>query len=385
MVVLMSWTMCRTAANITPLLRSRHNKHQPPLLQLPDSALYVIAKKMGKRARLICSQLRSVYGSPGAALRLSTHATSDEQVQRLLLNPCSIIRAWRYPDAVRSLDVGYSAATVVDGACCQAIAEALPNLRELTACYLDPLAGTSWPSASLTALSSLRIIHPFEFSDAMQCVAAVAPHLHALSFAASPQIQHAGPGDAAWRALASLGSLQRLHIPARCSQLTSAGFSSAMRYLTALTHLGLTLDDGWYEDHPAGGALQGFTQALLGLPLLASINIDNVAPLGPSLGPALQAVRLLSSLQLSQWGDGGDAEDDEDESEEVPPNVDGCLPRIRAMPHLQQLTLHGGAIAGSQEFWRMHSGGSATVNVVDVCAGRTEHVPAVCSMASCPL
>jgi hypothetical protein len=337
---------------------------------------------MGKRARLLCSQLRTAFGSAGAVLKIQSYP-APAQVRGLTSTPYDPIKSWPYPEAVRQLSMGLGAD--VDGPCWRAIAEALPHLRELRCSHFNLLAGSSLPTTPLTALTSLRVGYATGVLR-MHSVAALAPLLRSLTV---ESIVHrldrkhdTASGDAMWGALGSLRGLQHLHVQTLSGHLTTAAFPSAMQRLTALTHLGLLLRDVWVDPRPSGAALQGFTRALVGLPLLASIALKDFSLLGESLGPALQAVRLLSRLEMSQQDYEPDSELELEEQEEGLPDIAGCLPSISAMPLLKQLRLSGDAIMGSEEFWQLASGGSTSVDSVEVNTDNPKHMPAVCSMLS---
>jgi hypothetical protein len=298
--------------------------------------LGIIARKMGKRARFLCTQLCQAYGPPGTVLRLesaSAHTQRATSVHRK--SSRSIIRSWRHPLAVRRLDLGHD--VMLDGATCHCIAQALPNLLELSCGRIDPSLDA--PSISPhTALTSLRAIM---VTSSMHAIAAFAPSLRLLHYS------HSTASGNMWEALSPLRCLQHLQVPVRIAQLTPPdSFCAAMQALTGLTHLGLhhhMVQDGGPSVMPLG-AMECFTKALDCLPLLASLKLRGLHWLGPSLGAALQGLSL-SQMHLEELRVPASA------LGPPPPDLAGRVPKTHALPLLQHLTLCGNGVL--TECWRV--------------------------------
>jgi hypothetical protein len=291
------------------------------LLHLQHDVLGIIARKMGKRARLLCSQVCHAYGPPGALLRLDSaiHTASYQ----------SIIQSYRYPHAVRRLTLGHG--VELDGPAWLLIAEALPNLLELTCDRIDTMLH-EFRTTTHTSLTSLRAARMIANVDA---VAALAQNLRSLHVAASLQFW---PANQMWGALALIRGLQHLEVPVSTARLSPAdSFCAAMEALTGLTHLGLHHDTS--QDRGAAAlpdATQPFTEALHGLPLLSSLKLQGLRWLGPPLGAALQAL-TLTSLHLERAAG-------ENQAHLPFTDLAGRLPDISAMPLLLHLGLAGSNI-----------------------------------------
>jgi hypothetical protein len=94
--------------------------------------------------------------------------------------------------------------------------------------------------------------------------------------------------------------------------------------------------------------------------------------LGPSLGPSLQAVPALRVLALNQRHNVVRLD---------PPELPaGCLPTLRALGALEELTLAGDAVVGSEELRRAASGGCAPLKALALQVPGKEHVSAVCDL-----
>jgi hypothetical protein len=295
------------------------------LLRLPRDLLEMIAKKMGKRARLLCSKLCEAYGPPGALLRLDSASASLEQPRAVLSPLCqSAIRAWRHPHAVRRLSLGED--VFLHGRSCCLIADALPNLLELSCGRIDPALGGPGitPSTTLTSLRGTTVY-------TMRSAAAFAPNLRSLHIDSALPDSYWAADVEVWGAVSPLRSLQHLEVPVRLDQFTPPeSFCAALRALSGLTHLGLHHRAGHGSEVMPPEAMEAFIQALDGLPLLSSLKLRGLGCFGPSLGAALQA-RTLTSLHL------------EERSLPVAANasLSGCIPDISAMTLLHHLTLTG--------------------------------------------
>jgi hypothetical protein len=352
--------------------RRRHNDSNSPLLDLPDSALGIIASKMGKRARLVCIKLCQVYGPPGAVIcppaKVCTvqngwvHNCSDA-VAKLL----SVTDSWAYP-------VGHVLASglYLSARDCGELAAALLDLPALTCKAIcrtpngvaDDNGGVVAPLTSLTRLCVLEA-----FAD-LHAVTTFAPHLRALEVRILQLPRDNGTPLGKWGpetirlwtgAITNLRSLQHVELPLNVSGLATPAFACTLQRLTALTHLGLDM-----LGHVPAEGFDGLriTQALAALPLVASVKLDGaIRVLGGSLGPALQALRLRR-LELIEDALGRD--DEREEGEDVPSGPDpipaGCLPKITAMRELRHMTISGRHLSGSSaELQRMCSGGSTSL------------------------
>jgi hypothetical protein len=259
------------------------------LLHLPSELLCIIARKMGKRARLLCTKLCQLYGALGTTIRVDAAADPNHV---LSLSQRSIIRSLRHPSAVRRLVLGHN--TSLDGHACCFIAEALPNLLQLSCGWVHPPDTLS--ASGITAPTSLTALSTLDVSYMTQSFAAFAPNLRSVLIRKT--FFNPAAAVCMWGALASLRGLQCLRAPLSSvhlvpSAMHPSSFSSAMEALTGLTHLGLHVD--WlrtaYIDSPE--ITQSFAQVLAGLPLLSGVSLCGVVSvLGPSLGAALQALGL---------------------------------------------------------------------------------------------
>jgi hypothetical protein len=323
---------CTTTKRHIPLHRAYNAgaTNGSRLLHLPPELLEIVARKMGKRARLLCTQLRQACGPPGAELRLEAAAAAPEEPNTYtFLSPLcsSIIQSWRQP--VRCLVLGND--TIVDGRACHLITEALPNVLELSCGGFSPLLGAASTTPHIS-LTSVRAITAYN----MHGCAAFAPNLCSLHIQTMLDDNYRSADAHTFSALTALTGLQRLEVPFNSYLLTPpSSFCAAMRALTRLTHLGLHIDC-WDVDHIGSHEMaQSFAQALAGLPLLSSLQLcGDISMLGPSLGAALQALRLTSlHLQHEPFRN-----DDEDPP---PAHLAGLQPDISAMPLLRNLGLSG--------------------------------------------
>jgi hypothetical protein len=348
-------------ADTLPLLRRRRDAliaatvESGHLLLLPDLVLLTIAKKIGKRARLVCTKLHQAYGPPGAVLSLQPHVPFTTKESLLQFTPyVSIIRSWRHPSAVRRLVLGSD--TSFDGTSCSTIAEALPSLRELSCIYssfdpsLDCGAGGITPH---TALTQLQL---YMATPSMRSIPALAPNLRYLHIESYTFSENEPSSSSVWSALASLSSLQHLELHVLEEQLSPAeSFCNAMEVLTGLTHLGL---------HAIGGSVlqdgHALIQALAALPHLASVTIFGVRMLAPILGAALQAMKL-TALHLGDW-----MWADADTPDEGLPSLSGCLPVISAMPGLEHLAISGELLGASDALFQMYRGGSTSLRSLEL-------------------
>ena len=370
----------------------RLNQLGSPFLRLPDTLLHLISRKMGKRSRLLCSKLLEVYGSPGAVVTLPCplpEALTTSLISALCYQPrhdtplCSfknyffgpysvILHSWQHPVRRLVLEQGL----VLDNRDCHTIATALPTLRELECWAVRPSelpgtaprntlarppigqasAGTASSSALLslqgrqasthdsihicphTTLTSLQV-HALS-SPNLHGIADFAPHLRSLRVEApnqkeylrcDPTLQQDGP-------LASLRALQHLHLLVEGACLSASALPSALQQLTALTHLGLHLEEASAAATIPEADARSFVGALAALPLLATVRLVRFRQLGPTLGAALQALRLRR-LELHAQDSEGVRE--QDLSAEDLAVLRGCFPDIGAMPHLEHLTLAG--------------------------------------------
>jgi hypothetical protein len=344
------------------------------LLHLPPELLEIVARKMGKRARLLCTQLRQACGPPGAELRLEAAAAAPEEPEAAatytFLSPLSssIIQSWRQP--VRCLDLGDD--TIVDGRARHLITEALPNLLELSCGGIDPFRGAS-STTPHTSLTSLRAITAYN----MQSVAAFAPNLRSLHIAGVLGNNSQSATADMFSALTLLPRLQHLEATFESFLLTPpSSFRAAMRALTALTHLGLDID--CWDDHGVASPemLQSFAQALAGLPLLSSVRLcGTFRVLVPPLGAALQALSLTSlHVGHTPFSD----------YEEHPPLADlgGLLPDISAMPLLRHLGLSGcGAfLAAYQRMLTVGAGDNGPLRSLELTGVPLSQLGMTCSM-----
>jgi hypothetical protein len=350
-----------------------HSAHKFPLLQLPDDVLGVIAKMMGKRASLTCSRLRQARGSPGACLYVPCHQMPSLQPSTSLgpTTPYrSFLKAWHH--AVTSLELG--GRVVLGGPSCQAIAEALPNLRQLKCHEIDPACNFSrFPSRSHSAqLTALTTLYSTTAAHDLSATAALAPRLRSLTVCTHNLADVPLHGDGVWAPLVSLSGLRHLHVPLRAVHL--AAFPEAMRHLTGLTHLGLNL---FYNTHEAldhlQGTLQALVRALAAMPLLASISIVGFTMLVPFLAPALQSMTALRHLCLEEryWNDAGPAPS-------PTTSTAGCLPDISTMPLLESLAVAGKGVIVQDNIRQMCSTTHGALRALQLAHMDFNHLSAVC-------
>lgn len=239
--------------------RRRHNDHTPALLQLPDNGLEIIARKTGKEVRYICSKLRHAYGSPGSVLvlpDLGSTCSSDP----LNWTPYDFaIRSWPYPHALRRLELGHH--VFFNGHGSVTIADALPNLREMSCAHLGHLTAYNSRVAPLTALTS--VCCDYVSSDQLGSLPVLAPRLQLLCV----REQHIRRRQDGWGPLASLHSLQHLDMKLHSGDLNPQAFPAVLWALTSLTAVCIKVDEC---EVPSEDALS-FTRALAALPLLSSV------------------------------------------------------------------------------------------------------------------
>jgi hypothetical protein len=353
-----------------PHAHRRHNDAACPLLALPDGALGIIARKMGKRARLLCSRLRSAYGSPGAVLcpPAESAGASGECEDLVPLPPsvASALRSWHHPQAVRRLVL---AGIILDGPACRTIAEALPALRELRCGDLDAACNNA--SEAPPVHTSLTRLHVAQHDrDDLLPLATFAPRLQALDIS---RIKAPTPPQELWGALASLRSLRSLDLPLHCRHLVdAASLPRALQQLTGLTRLGLDIIDGAVDGGLAAEDAAVFTLAAAGLPQLASVRMVDFRALGRPLGPALQAM-ALTRLEL---------EEVDVANEDFVPSLAGCFPDLSAMPRLQHLKLSGAAVVASGELLQACRGGSRSLRALELHALAWDVLPEACAVIS---
>jgi hypothetical protein len=270
-----------------------HNDRRSPLLALPDTLLSLIAKLMGKRARLLCSKLQQAHGSAGATIDFVDYTSHGRTGGTFFSTPYTdILSSWHHRDAVGRLALD----TTLTAEHCALLATALPNLRELSCNGLDgpmlPICNVAEPEhPSLTSLDLTG-----ESTGNPWTIAAFAPNLQALTMRSCTRVHPLG----LWLArLRPLRSLRHLHLALHAYELGVPTVAGGMQHLTGLTHLGL-------HDHEEpflygifpNDKCQTITQALAGLPHLESLKIQGFAILGESLGAGLQALQRLKRLEL---------------------------------------------------------------------------------------
>jgi hypothetical protein len=355
--------------------------------------LLVIMKHMGKQARLLCNQLRSLYGSPGATLSPPETVLSHRSSAATLSAILSTITSWRYPADVQKLlvpcvsGVKPSEATnpVLDAASCSTLAAALPNLVELK-CHSVFHASTTAPRSSdaITPLAALTSLDIQQLPQTLAPIASFAPNLRVLAleystynseFPRHPYNVTPPDRDSMWGTLLTLRSLQHLDLQVDATHLSSPAFPSTLRSLTGLTHLGL-----YVRGALAVGAsvperdVQALTRALPALPHLASVRLHNIRAFGGSLGSGLEALQGLRCLDIGEHNFEYESEDDE-------PGLDvaaGCLPCVSALPYLESLKLCGHLLArhpSAHELMQAMCGWGSTsltaLELVGMCAGRS--------------
>jgi hypothetical protein len=343
-----------------------HNSRASALLRLPDNALEFVARKMGKRARLLCSRLRSLHGSPGAVLRPqpTLYPRHDEATQTACM--VAAIRSWQHREAVRRLVLDD---TVVDGPACCAITEVMPGLRELACRVLDPARNSPAhvPIAAHTALTSLCTTTATDIA----ALATFAPRLQSLEVKETADTPEP---EVMWSALASLRALQHLELPLEGHHLyLPDAVPSAMQQLTGLTHLALRMTGSAVDKGLDEEDVLELTDAVAALPQLVSLKLAEFRALGAPLGPALQALRWLTRLDLkdAQWL-----------RNKAHPSLTGCFPEISAMPCLQHLTLSGERVVGSDDLLRACGGGSTSLKALELLSVGRDVLPAACAVMS---
>jgi hypothetical protein len=375
------------------------------LMDLPKPALVIIARKMGKRARLLCSTLCQVYGSPGSVLNADRvlagvapqghgffETYSPPMLQRIL--------SWRYPEAITRLELGFD--VFFDGPDCRTLTTALPNLRELTCRRIfpeqDKRTDRAASLASLfknignlgakleretieitphTALTSLRVMDVFPDTQGHLCT--FAPNLRTLYIESFMCTQ--GPHYRPWETLVAVPSstsLQRLHMPLITMHLMDEGFTAVTQHLSNLTCLELECMDGLSpaseRSSVPADSKRLFAEGLAALPLLARIKLDCFRSLSPVLGPALQALSGLTSLEMNEFGSYNW------DPSAGRPTLEGCFPDFSAMPSLQHLALNGDQIIGSKELRKMYSTGSASIKSLELRGMQYKQLQAACEL-----
>jgi hypothetical protein len=362
----------------------QHNSLHCPLLQLPDAVLPIIAQHMGKISRRLCSELCSVYGSPGAILgpQVATIAPTSRttpSAPELL----AAVQSWRYPADVKllvELTIGGSAMyrnALLDATTCHTVAEALPALRELRC--LGSIAPAPCSSsggrlgAGIQPHTAITLLQLHGADADLGPIAAFAPNLRVLRFHNFCHLSPLAPAMAL-EAVLSLQGLQHLELHHfRLSSISTDAFTSAMLHLTALTHLGMTITDGCRAIH-AHKALR-LTSALASPPLLASIQIMGFRCFGPTLGTALQALRLRH-LDLGELA----------YRLGVLPSLQGCLPSIGSLPRLKSLRLCGKKVIGSEQLWQPSRPSSTSLRALDVGGMQPNTLPVACRLLlHCPM
>jgi hypothetical protein len=288
-----------------------HNSHSSQLLQLPDSILHTLARKMGKHVRALCSMLEAVYGAPGSTLSPPERLliTADENFTPQLL---AAIKSWRHPAAVTQLAVPTKATcndyrmkdglSDINGPGCLTLVESLPNLTALRCNGVFPDSGDAssneQPTRIIiphTALATLGVQDP---PLKLHTISLFAPNLRSLTIGRCDGFQ---AKRTLWQAVALLPSLQHLDLGSvQNTHLDTSHFSTAMQQLSALTHLGLELRHVLPDEVMATDSSQRFALALYTLPLLTSFKIINFRSIGKALGAALEGLQL-TCLELGEY------------------------------------------------------------------------------------
>jgi hypothetical protein len=319
---------------------------------------------MGKRARLLCSTLCNLYGSRGSALsadRVLAGASlqGSFDANRAAARVLQRILSWRYPEAITRLELGFS--VFFDGPDCRTVTTALPNLRELTCRRIFPerekqsddspdlvsvfenlgMLGARRGTCNITphtALTSLRVQDVFPDSQGHLCT--FAPNLRTLYIESCMCTQ--GPHYRPWETLVAVPSstsLQRLHMPLITMHLMDEGFTAVTQRLTNLTCLELECMDGLSpaseRSSVPADSKRLFAEGLAALPLLARIKLDCFRSLSPVLGPALQALSGLTSLEMNEFGGYSWAHNS------------GLFPNVSTMPSLQRSAGARSSVPGS--------------------------------------
>jgi hypothetical protein len=327
--------------------------------------LEIIVKKMGKRARLLCLQLCDLYGSPGSTLAVGNVASNPE-ADTPTATMLKALKSWRYRESIKRLDVGPSTrgGSYRGGI----LAEALPNLCELVC------GGVEENSSPNTLLTSLWVSDVTPGSQGG--LLSFAPNLlslHIDAFWCTPNPLHR-PWDSMLEA-PTLPNLQRLYMPLITVHLMDEAFTAVTQRLSNLTCLELACVDGLqhiYDNVPDGGRAR-FAEGLAALPALTALKMLFFRSLGPFLGPALQALSGLTSLEMGEY-----AADSWEEDDGLV--LEGCFPDFSAMPSLQHLALDGDQIIGSKELREMFSGGVASVKLLELRGMQYKQLQAACDM-----
>jgi hypothetical protein len=301
---------------------------------------------MGKYARALCSTLASAYGAPGTTLRpperLLTTAAANFTPQLL-----AAIQSWRYSTAVTQLAVPTQATnpyrikpklSEIHGPGCLMLVNALPHLAALSCDAVFPGSDASLNESCTrtiiphTALATLNLRRsPLK----LHTISLFAPNLRSLTIRSCVAFQAT---HSLWQAVALLRSLRHLDLGAvQNNHLDTPSFYTAVRQLTALTHLGLALLHLAPDEVMATESSHRFCRALCSLPLLTSFKIINFRSVGEWLGAAL----VVLQLECLELGEAFFTDNDWQQFEyDAPAIPSGCLPTISAMPSLRQLTLN---------------------------------------------
>jgi hypothetical protein len=293
--------MCATAIHPSDPTRvpcRRHNDLHALLLQLPDGVLSIIVRYMGKLTRRLCSKLQSVYGSPGSTLSPPEPLMATRDKVATLAALRSVVQSWRYPDGVKHLVLRtfggcctHKNATM-DALTCATFVEALPNLQDIGCHSITPALDQAGSRVErITPHTALTSVHLQEAPADVSSIATYAPNLRALSigtFSWPERMHMMTAGVCVWQGVLALQHLQNLDLELfTCQLIDDPGFCTAMRQLTALTHLGLVLADARWTSIPAC-QVQRFFANLAIPPFLSSLKIMGFRSLGGALGPLLQ-------------------------------------------------------------------------------------------------
>jgi hypothetical protein len=155
-----------------------HNDRRSPLLALPDTLLSLIAKLMGKLARLLCCKLQQAHSSAGATIDFVDYTSHGRTGGTFFSTPyTNILSSWHHRNAVGRLALD----TTLTAEHCALLATALPNLRELSC---DGLDGPMLPRCNVAepehpSLTSLDLTG--ESTGNPWTIAAFAPNPQALT------------------------------------------------------------------------------------------------------------------------------------------------------------------------------------------------------------
>jgi hypothetical protein len=338
---------------------------------------------MGKRGRLVCHQLCSMYGAPGATLCPPPAFLTYRSKAPALLHA---INTWQYAAAATRLEPPQRARplttydpSLLNATFCRALATALPSLRSLKwhALYPNQPASSDAGAAPImphTALTSLQLQ---QAPRDLCALAAFAPHLRELSIARIQDLQDVPDGALTWLGLVALrSSLQHLDVELDTtnSDFHTPALLDAMEDLQGLAHLGLTLPAAPLPSHllPADKAAM-FTQALAALPLLRSLKLFGFRVFGTALGPALEGLSL-QYLELGEPDFGG----------EPPLQLGGCLPSLAAVRGLEHLKLYGELVNDVGAMQHMGAKKVPGLEALEVHGMRLhEALPGLCSVLDC--